>query len=76
MCRGRHERALHLYNRAVGDSNFQAMFELGKELAGEKDGIEKDAGRAAELHSRAIDYGGHVGAMSNLAVLWEAKWGG
>ncbi len=28
---------------------------LGNSVVDEKDGIEKDVGRAAELHSRAID---------------------
>ncbi len=40
--------ALDLYNQAVGGENFEVMFELGKELAEGRDGIEKDVGRAAE----------------------------
>ncbi len=45
-------------------------------MAEGESGIEQDVGRAAELHSRAIDYGAHVGAICNFAVLWEAEWDG
>ncbi len=48
-------RTLHVYNQAAGGDNFEAMLELGKEMAEGRDGTEQDVGRAAELHSRAID---------------------
>ncbi len=60
----------------MGGENFEAMLELGKVIAEGGDGIEQDVLRGAELHSRAIDLGAHVGAISNFAVLWEAEWDG
>ncbi len=54
----------------------EAMFEFGNVLAEGRDGIEKDGARAAELYCRAMDEGGHVGAMSKLGGVLEAGMDG